>query len=230
MDDLRVVKLSKFDGESDSWPMFFLCLSKIIKGLVLGYVIKQEDAEKAKRKDAESFETNDAKVQGIVLSYLSDGAAHLIEDCATMHEMIARLQQQYESSSALFVLLRFNKALDLSYKPNDNMSDHLRKLNGLVNQIRSAGDINIDKLHVVLMLRSIPCTEDWHATVTNLKAYNEAELTKEKVARVLIERAMELSKSKIDRPGAVANLPVKYLLSAHHDHPSNVINASRRDI
>jgi hypothetical protein len=53
MDDLRVVKLSKFDGYSDSWPMFFLRLSKIIKGLGLGYVIKQEDAEKAKRKDAE---------------------------------------------------------------------------------------------------------------------------------------------------------------------------------
>jgi hypothetical protein len=205
MDDLRVVKLSKFDGESDSWPMFFLCLSKIIKGLGLGYVLNKEDAEKAKRKDAESFEMYDAKAQGIILGYLSDGAVQLIGDCATTHEMIARLQQQYESSSASSVLLRFNKALDLSYKPGDNMSDHLGKLNGLVNQIRSAGDINIDKLHVVLMLRSIPCTEDWHATVTNLKAYNEAELTKEKVARVLTERATELTKSKIDRPGAVAS-------------------------
>jgi hypothetical protein len=46
--------------------MFFLHLSKIIKGLGLGYVIKQEDAKKAKKKDAESFEMNDAKVQGIV--------------------------------------------------------------------------------------------------------------------------------------------------------------------
>jgi hypothetical protein len=133
MDDLRVVKLLKFDGESDSWPIFFLRLSKIIKGLGLGYVFNKEDAEKAKRKDAESFEMNDAKAKGIILSYLSDGAVQLIGDCATTHEMITRLQQQYESSSASSVLLRFNKALDLSYKPGENMSDHLGKLNGLVN-------------------------------------------------------------------------------------------------
>jgi hypothetical protein len=81
------------------------------------------------------------------------------------------------------------------------MSDHLGKLNGLVNQIRSAGDITIDKLHVVLMLQSIPHNEDWKATVTNLKAYNEDNLTKEKFAQVVTERAMELSKSKIDSPG-----------------------------
>jgi hypothetical protein len=129
-------------------------------------VLKQEDAEKAKKKDAESFKMNDAKAQGIILGYLSDGVIQLIGDCVTTYEMIARLQQQYESSSASSVLLRFNKALDLSYKPGENMLDHLGKLNGLVNQIRSAGDITIDKLHVVLMLRSIPCTKDWNATIT----------------------------------------------------------------
>jgi hypothetical protein len=52
--------------------MFFLCLSIIIKGLGLGYVLKQEDTKKAKKKDTKTFEMNDAKVQGIVLSYLSD--------------------------------------------------------------------------------------------------------------------------------------------------------------
>jgi hypothetical protein len=66
MDDLRVAKLSKFDGESVSWPIFFLRLSKIIKGLGLGYVLNKEDAKKAKRKDVESFEMNDAKAQGII--------------------------------------------------------------------------------------------------------------------------------------------------------------------
>jgi hypothetical protein len=59
----------------------------------------------------------------------------MIEDCITTHEI-----NVYESSSTSSVLLHFNKALDLSYKPGDNMSDHLGKLNGLVNQIRSAGD------------------------------------------------------------------------------------------
>jgi hypothetical protein len=41
--------------------------------------------------------------------------------------------------------------------------------------------------------------------VTNLKVHNEDNLTKEKVAQVLTERAMELSKLKIDHPGAPAS-------------------------
>jgi hypothetical protein len=107
--------------------------------------------------------------------------------------MVGRLTAQYESSSASSVLFRFNKALDLSYQEGENMSDHLGKLNSLVNQIKSAGDITIDKLHVVLMLRSIPESQNWKAVIENLKAQDEGELTKEKVARILTERAAELS-------------------------------------
>jgi hypothetical protein len=52
------------------------------------------------------------------------------------------------------------------------------------------------------MLQSIPQKEDWNALVTNLKAHNEDDLTKEKVAQVLTESAKELSKLKIDCPEA----------------------------
>jgi hypothetical protein len=34
------------------------------------------------------------------------------------------------------------------------------------------------------MLRFIPQNEDWNATITNLKAHNEDDLTKEKVQRL----------------------------------------------
>ena len=42
------------------------------------------------------------------------------------------------------------------------------------------------------MLRSIPQTVEWRAVIENLKAQDEGSLTKERVARVLTERAMEL--------------------------------------
>jgi hypothetical protein len=42
------------------------------------------------------------------------------------------------------------------------------------------------------MLRSIPQNDRWNSVVTNIKAINEKELNKEKVARMLTERSMEL--------------------------------------
>jgi hypothetical protein len=47
------------------------------------------------------------------------------------------------------------------------------------------------------MIRSIPQNDRWNGVITNLKAIDEKELTKERVARVLTERSMELkAKSK----------------------------------
>jgi DNA mismatch repair ATPase MutL len=112
--------------------------------------------------------------------------------------MVERLLAQYDSSSASSVLFKFNKALDLVYQEGSNMSDHLGKLNSIVNQIKSAGDITIENLHVVLMLRSIPETSNWKAVIENLKAQDEADLTKEKVARVLTERAAELATKQVN--------------------------------
>jgi hypothetical protein len=48
------------------------------------------------------------------------------------------------------------------------------------------------------MLRSIPETSNWKAVIENLKAQDEADLTKEKVARVLTERAAELATKQIN--------------------------------
>ena len=192
MDDLRGVKLPMFDGEAGSWPIFFLKFKKAVKSLGLSHLISVDGSAEARKTDEKGFDKDDNRVQSMLLNQLSDGAVHLVEDCETAAEMLKRLQQQYESSSASSILHRFNKALDLKYSDKGKMSDHLGELNSIVNQIRQAGDITIDKLHVVLMLRSIPHDDDWKAVIANLKAMNEEDLTKEKVARVLVERATEI--------------------------------------
>jgi hypothetical protein len=93
--------------------------------------------------------------------------------------MVRRLMAQNDSSSA---------------------SDHyLGKLNSLVNQIKSAGDITIENPHMVLLLRSIPETSNWKAVIENLKAQDEADLTKDKVARLLREREAELAIKKVNK-------------------------------
>jgi hypothetical protein len=130
---------------------------------------------------------------------VSEGAVHLVEYCESTYDMVQRLKSQYHSSSAASIVFKLDQALDLNYDEDTKMSDHLGKLNALVNQIQSSGDLTIDKLHVVLMLRSIPQNDRWNGVVTNLKAIDEKELTKEKVACVLTERSMELE-AKLKTP------------------------------
>ena len=191
-DSVRGFKLPVFNGDAENWPIFLFKFKKAVKSIGLSHLLTENGVKASKATDTVKHEKDDAKVQSMLLNLLSDGAVHLIEDCEDAFDMVRRLQAQYESSSASSILFRFNKALDLTYKEGTKMADHLGELNSLVNQIRAAGDITIDKLHVILMLRSIPQSEQWRAVVTNLKAQDEEDLTKEKVARVLTERALEL--------------------------------------
>jgi hypothetical protein len=114
-----------------------------------------------------------------------------------MHDMVQHLQSQYYISLAASIVFKLDQALDLNYDEDTEMSNQLGKLNALLNQIQSSGDLTIEKLHVAHMIRSIPQNDRWNRVITNLKAIDEKELTKEKVACVLTEQSMELkAKSK----------------------------------
>jgi hypothetical protein len=68
------------------------------------------------------------------------------------------------------IVFKLDQALDLDYNEDNKMSDHLGKLNALINQIWLSEDLTINKLHVVLMLKSLPQNIRWNRVITNLKA------------------------------------------------------------
>jgi hypothetical protein len=104
-------------------------------------------------KDSADFDKNDHQLQTLLVRTmtLSEGAVHLVEYCESMYDMVQRLKSQYHSSSAASIVFKLDQTLDLNYDEDTKMSDHLGKLNALINQIQSSGDLTIDKLHVVLM-------------------------------------------------------------------------------
>jgi hypothetical protein len=62
------------------------------------------------------------------------------------------------------------------------------------------------------MLRSIPETSNWKAVIKILKAQDEADLTKEKVARVVMERAVELAINRSNKQTSeLTNHPLSLL-------------------
>jgi hypothetical protein len=92
------------------------------------------------------------------------------KDCESAYDMVWHLQSQYQSSSAASIVFKLDQALDLDYNEDNQMSDHLGKLNALVNQIWLSEDLTINKLHVILMLKSLPQNNRWNRVITNLKA------------------------------------------------------------
>jgi hypothetical protein len=183
---LKAVKLLAFDGMPELWPTFWLKFQKYAIGLGL-----EDGSKAAKLKDLADFDKKDHQLQISLVGTLSEGAVHLVEYCESMYDMVQHLQSQYHSSSASSTVFKLNQALDLNYDEDTKMSDHLGKLNALVNQIQSSGDLTINKLHVVLMLISVPRNDRWNRVIVNLKAMDEKELTKERVASMLMEQSME---------------------------------------
>jgi hypothetical protein len=144
------------------WPTFWLKFQKYAKGLGLYHLLTEDGSKVAKLKDSADFDKNDHQLQTLLVGTLSEGAVHLVEYCESTYDMVQRLQSQYHSSSGASIVFKLDQALDLNYDEDTKMSNHLGKLNALVNQIQSSGDLTIDKLHVVLMLRSIPQNEYCH--------------------------------------------------------------------
>ena len=76
------------------------------------------------------------------------------------------------------------------------MSTHIGQINSLINQIKKAGGLDLDKLHMVILLRSMPTTDNWNVVVTSLKSRDEKDLTKEVIIKALTEQADDLSRGK----------------------------------
>ena len=193
--------LPTFDANVSKWPAFYFKLRTHLEGRELLHIIDREDdpvvpaendeQKKLRETQAQNRRRDDAKVRGIIVNKLSDDILPLVVDQPTAYKMVERLKSQYQSTSAASALSRLDKLLDLEFKTGQEISSHIGAVNGIINQIREAGGLDLDKLQVVVLLRSMPKTAEWAATISALKAQEESHLTIEKVARTLTEVATD---------------------------------------
>jgi hypothetical protein len=195
--------LSEFDADGSSWPMFKYKFELFLEAKSLLHIVKFEEDTEANagtselaRARAVKRVTDSAKVKSYLVNKLPDSSVNLIRDKETAFKMFEALTNQYESNTMASSVSRLDRLLDSLYKEGSDISSHIGNISALITQIREAGGLDMDKLHVVVLLRSMPKTSDWSTTVTALKMMDEGTLTKEKVARVLTERARDLKESK----------------------------------
>lgn len=198
--------LPTFDATAASWPAFIFKFRLMLEGKELLYVIDRDAEDPGVGGSAENrkifgignseWAKDDAKVRGMFVNKLSDVALSLVQDCKTASEMISRMEAQYESNSAASALTRLDRLFDIQHKDGEDISATLGAVNAIVNQIELAGGLDIQKLHVVVLLRAMPKTTRWQSLITSLKTQDEGALTKEKVSRAFTEFANELESGK----------------------------------
>ena len=204
--------LPVFDATMAQWPNFRYKFELFLEGRDLlhiwesdpaSVVVPSTETAEQKEKREKEFRIADAKVKSYLTSKLSDEVVSLIRDCHTAFAMRKRLSDQFTSSSAATAMMRVDQLLDLEYKGGGTeISKHFGVINGLIQALKDSGGFDIDKFHVVILLRSMPRDADWTAVVQSLKALDEKSLTKERVLRTLTEHAQEI---EVARNGKKAN-------------------------
>ena len=132
-------------------------------------------------------EEEDARAREYILYGLSDSVINVVEACETAVAMVDALKKRYQSHSTMTMIGRLDQLMDTRYTPGMEMSDYLGAVAHHVQQIKNAGGLDLDKLHACVLLRNMPNTPEWTATIGALKVQNESDLDPEKVSSLFME-------------------------------------------
>ena len=195
--------LPTFDATSINWPSFTTRFKIFLEGKEKLYIIQRENDNLIPGENTVDKQTREAQsltrkkddilVRGWLVNKLGESGLKLIRDKPTAYQMWKTLESQFESHSAASALARIDSLFNIKYTGNE-ISQHLGEVNQMISLIRASRGLDIDKLHVVVLLRSFPRDQDWNTVIESLKTTDEGSLTIEKVHRAVTDRAQELSR------------------------------------
>ena len=138
-------------------------------------------------------DAEDARVQSWLLAKLPNNLVQLVQNCETASEMREKLESQFSANTAASSLLRLEQLLDATYSDDVEIGTHLSKINGLVARLKDNGGFDIDKLHLVIILRSMPKTDAWAPMIQALKTQKADSLTVNHVTAAITQHAHEMT-------------------------------------
>ena len=194
--------LLSFNATGAACPHFMLKFRTLLESKDLLHIVDRDDDDVCdddseatrilKAAQRVSRPINDARVRGLFINKLNDDALSLVEDCKSAYDMMMRLHRQFLSDSAASSLSRLDRLLDVKYEAGMDMSIHIGKVNSIITEIKANGGLDLEKLHAVIMLRSVrDAGPAFVSVVAALKAQEEGTLTTEKINRQLTETARD---------------------------------------
>ena len=202
--------LSQFDAISSQWPEFeekfhLYCRAKkiayVIDRISDDIVIAGETSVARALREAQSKtrEEDDAKAQYALISKLSKDAYSMIRGLNTCYEMIRVLRGHFHSESTSSVIANLDKLFDLSFGTSSSMTiqGHIAAINSRIYALKQSGTLDWDKIHQVVLLRSMPKDSGgWSSIVNSLKTMDPENLTKDKIIRAFIDYDQDNSRDR----------------------------------
>ncbi|TPX40772.1 DNA-directed DNA polymerase, partial [Chytriomyces confervae] len=193
--------LTIFDGTSDDWMSFIYKFQMVVDAKDLLHIIERKDDEAVSTDDDEvaaerlkqkaTRAKDDKTVKSLLVNKVSKDVLFNISGLKTAYLMVEKLKSIYSSSSTASSVFRLSRALDRKISSGEPIAKILGEINADIQAIEQAGGIDMDKLHVILLLRTFATDPTYKGVVESMKVLEEQALTKDKITHLLSEKFLE---------------------------------------
>ena len=207
--DEEVKDLPKLEKGQADFEIFSIRLLATLEANDKAYVLDRESDTPAEDASdlvkqtmaAEALTRNkdDRIVKALLLKKVSPTLVHLIAREPTAFAMWRKLKETFDVSNAYSLVGWMDELFDIEYKSTEDFPKHLANILRLTGQLKRSGKADWDLLAAIILLRSMPKSSEWSATVQSLKANEAGTLNIDKISAILMQRASELNGNKQEK-------------------------------
>lgn len=156
------------------------------------YTLKTDKPSAASRNFVK-WEEDNALAIATILNHMEDDLIPLYEGYDTAKEIMDVLDEKYGPKSQTYIQLLLEKYNGSRMNENDDMVDHITKMEVLAKDLSNAGHPIPDKMQVSTLLNSLP--KSWDHVVTSL-TYGQKELSMNNLPAILAVEKVRMNKRK----------------------------------
>lgn len=192
MTDTDKIKIRPLDDKSD-FALWRIRVQAAISAKGLSSALEKPTAEGTPVLDADKEKNQQAS--NIIVSALGDHALRVVRTIVGRpYEMMQKLDARYDSKSTASKISKMVELVSVRYTSvRDDMSKHIDRLAGLVEQLNNMGSQLPEDLTVGILVASIEVTALMPVTAS-IKTLSDENLKWEDVSSRLIEEVKSLSK------------------------------------
>ena len=106
------------------------------------------------------------KTVGFIRQWIDDSVFHHVSTETSAQALWKKLESLYDRKSATNKAFLFKKLVNLKYRENSPIAEHLNEMNNLINQLASMKIAFDDELQALMLLSSLP--ESWETLVVTV--------------------------------------------------------------
>ena len=166
-EDSLLKAVTTFTTIMDEWPDFCLSFKTFLEGKELSHILERPHplipdgaSEDTILELTKKWQKEDATVRTYIIGKISKSVLDIVRHHRTAYDMFRTLCTQYESTTMSSTVSRIDDLMESTYDEATDITIHLGKINTSISTLKVAGQLNYDKLQIVVILRSLPKTPE----------------------------------------------------------------------